>query len=92
MRILDPTHSAEPVHGAATLGRIELAGATVGVIDNAKPNFDLLADEMLLTLSQHHGVTDRVVDAKRGSSIPADTDVYLKLAQRCQLIICGSGD
>ena len=56
MQILDPT--ATP-GGEASQGRHvmdTLAGKTIGFIDNAKPNFNHLVDDIADELLRRHGV------------------------------------
>ena len=69
-----------------------LAGKVVGFIDNAKPNFDHLVDDLGRILMTQHGVTRVITRRKSSASIPAKTQVIDELAQQCDLVITGSGD
>ena len=69
-----------------------LSGATVGFIDNAKPNFNHLVDELEAVLTQQFGVRKVIKRAKRGASMPAPQEIIEELAQQCDLVITGSGD
>ncbi len=69
-----------------------LAGKVVGFIDNAKPNFNLLVDDLADLLMARHGVKAVVKRGKRGASMPAPDNVYEELASQCDLVITGSGD
>ena len=90
--ILDPTAPSQ--HGAASgPWRLDgLKGKVVGFIDNAKPNFDHLADEISALLVADHGVARVVKQRKRAASIPAATAVLEALTAECDLVITGSGD
>ncbi len=69
-----------------------LAGAVVGFIDNSKPNFSFLADDIAELLIKQHGVRATVKHSKRGPSIPAEEEIIEELSRRCDLVIAGSGD
>lgn len=69
-----------------------LKGATVGFIDNAKPNFDYLADEIGNLLMTRYGVTKVIKRRKRVAGIPAPDAIMLEMSEQCALVITGSGD
>jgi hypothetical protein len=69
-----------------------LAGKTVGFIDNAKPNFHNLVDDLAELLVQRYGVAQVIKRKKRAASVPAPEVVYKELADQCDLVIAGSGD
>ena len=69
-----------------------LTGKVIGFIDNSKPNFSFLVDDIAELLTRQHGVRSTVKYSKRGPSIPAQPDVIADLCRRCDLIIAGSGD
>lgn len=69
-----------------------LAGKTVGVIDNAKPNFNFLVEDLTKHLTERHGVAKVVVRRKRGASIPAPESMIREVAEAADLVITGSGD
>lgn len=69
-----------------------LSGKVVGFIDNAKPNFNLLVDDLAELLVARHGVKAVVKLGKRAASMSASEQVYRELAEQCDLVITGSGD
>jgi hypothetical protein len=69
-----------------------LTGKTVGFIDNAKPNFDHLVDDLGRLLVAKYGVARVVKRRKPSASIPVAPEVVNELAAQCDLIITGSGD
>jgi hypothetical protein len=91
--LFDPTAPA-PEAAAASSERVAggLAGKVVGFIDNAKPNFNHLVDDLAELLIGRHGVAAVVKRHKRAPSVPASDDVVSELAERCDLVIAGSGD
>jgi len=92
MQVYDPTAptATMPQHLRRPLG--DLTGKVVGFIDNAKPNFHLLVDDLAELLTVRYGVKSVVKRAKRGASMPATAQVIDELAQECDLVVTGSGD
>jgi hypothetical protein len=69
-----------------------LRGVTVGFIDNSKPNFRELVEDLGTLLVERHGVKAIVTHRKRSASIPAPHAVLDDLCANCDLVITGSGD
>jgi hypothetical protein len=69
-----------------------LAGKVVGFIDNAKPNFNHLVDDIGEFLTKKYGVRQVLKRRKRAASVPAPDDVYQEYTEQCDLVITGSGD
>lgn len=69
-----------------------LQGAVVGFIDNAKPNFGALADDLGELLKAKYGVARIVKHRKTSASIPAKAQVIEDLVGECDVVIAGSGD
>jgi hypothetical protein len=69
-----------------------IKGKTIGFIDNAKPNFNLLVEDLAELLVARHGASAIVKRRKRGASIPADESMVKELVEQCDLVITGSGD
>jgi len=90
--VYDPT--APTQHAPRRIGRaIEgLNGAVVGFIDNAKPNFEYLVEELSQLFTAQYGVTRVLTRRKRGAAMPAPVEYIDALATECDLVITGSGD
>ena len=69
-----------------------LKGKVVGFIDNAKPNFNFLADDIGELLMSKYGVKQVIKRRKRAASVPAPEAVYKEYVEQCDLVITGSGD
>ena len=69
-----------------------LAGKVVGFIDNSKPNFNHLVDDLAEILQSRYGVKAVVKRKKPITTVPAGDEVYAELARDCDLVITGSGD
>lgn len=82
--------AAAPMQTAVTSGTLK--GAVVGFIDNAKPNFHHLVDDLAGLLRSRYGVARVVLQRKTSASIPADPAVIAALSKECDVVIAGSGD
>ena len=68
-----------------------LTGKVIGFVDNAKPNFQYLVDDLGALLMEKYGVAEVVKHRKRGQ-VPMGDAVADELAEKCDAIIAGSGD
>ena len=69
-----------------------LQGKVVAFIDNSKPNFNHLADDLAELLVSRHGVARVVRHRKRAASVPAPDAVYADIEANVDLVITCSGD
>ncbi len=92
LRVFDPTPRPSRNHGHRKNTLQDLSGATVGFIDNAKPNFDHLVDDLSELLVGRYGVSRVIKRRKPTASLPAVEAIYQELAEHCDLVITGSGD
>ena len=90
--VYDPTAPAGDLPQLARRTLAGLAGKTVGFIDNAKPNFNFLVEDLSTELTARHGVKAVIVRRKRGASIPAEENMIREIAASCDVVITGSGD
>ncbi len=90
--LYDPTAPRRVEAGQANRKLATLAGKTVGFIDNAKPNFNHLVDDLADLLAANHGVKRVIKRRKSSASIPAPDEFVRELADECDLVITGSGD
>jgi hypothetical protein len=90
--LYDPTAPGANDPGKAGVRLKTLAGKVVGFIDNAKPNFNHMVDDLAALLVAEYGVKQVIKRRKRSASVPAPDDVVKELADQCDLVIAGSGD
>jgi hypothetical protein len=69
-----------------------LQGRVVGFIDNSKPNFNFLADDLGELLMSKYGVARVVRHRKPTASVSASSVVFADVRKQCDLVITGSGD
>ena len=93
--LFDPTAPRREPEGERVLAQqavVRLSGAIVGFIDNAKPNFHHLVDDLAALLTSQYGVRRVITRRKPSASIPATPAVVEELAGACDIVITGSGD
>jgi hypothetical protein len=90
--LYDPTATRNEAPGAAAKTLDTLAGKVVGFIDNAKPNFNHLVDDLAELLVARYGVKQVIKRRKSSASIPAPAEIVRELADQCDVVIAGSGD
>ena len=90
--LYDPTAPRDEDSQTVTRILSGVAGKVIGFVDNAKPNFDHLIDDLAELLVSKYGVSRVVKRRKRSASVPAPDAMIAELAQQCDLVIAGSGD
>jgi hypothetical protein len=90
--LFDPTAPPQE-HGQHTRRVLDgLAGKVVGFIDNAKPNFDFLVEDLSELLISKYGVSRVITCRKSAASIPVPEALLHEVTEQCDLVITGSGD
>jgi hypothetical protein len=69
-----------------------LVGKVIGFIDNSKPNFNLLVEDVAQILIEKHGVKSVVKRRKKSASQGAPAAVMSELVAQVDAVIAGSGD
>jgi len=92
LKLYDPTGVPLPAVLQVERTLTALSGKVVGFIDNSKPNFSHLVDDLAELLTSRHGVARVLRHRKRAASVPAAADVIDDFARQCDLVIAGSGD
>ena len=90
--LYDPTAPRREDPADAVRKLETMRGKVVGFIDNAKPNFNHLVDDLAELLVANYGVSRVIKRRKRSASVPAPEDVLRELAGECDVVIAGSGD
>ena len=70
----------------------DLAGLTVGFLDNTKHNFDRLVEELGGLLKERFGVARIVHRKKANAATAAAPDIVQAMAKECDLVFTGSAD
>jgi hypothetical protein len=90
--VFDPT-APDRIEGQRKRRILEgLKGKVVGFIDNSKPNFNHLVDDLAQLLEHRYGVKSTLKRSKRMPSVAASEEVMAELAARCDLVVTGAGD
>lgn len=91
IEICDPRSGpSTATHSAG--GVASLSGKVVGFIDNTKPNFNHLIDDLADVMVADYGVKQVLKRGKRVQSIPAPEAVLAELEAEADVVITGSGD
>lgn len=90
--LYDPTATRRTEPGQAGVKLASLSGKVVGFIDNAKPNFNYLVDDLADLLVSQYGVKAVVKRRKQSASVPAPAEMVRELVDQCDVVIAGSGD
>lgn len=90
--IIEPTAAAVQASGKLAWNLSALEGKVVGFVDNVKPNFHYLVDDLAELLMSRHGVASVVKHRKRTASVPAPDEIMRDIEEKCDLVITGSGD
>jgi len=69
-----------------------LSGKTIGFIDNSKPNFNYLVEDLSRVLMEKHGVKAVVKQRKRSASQGLSEAAMNALVAQTDAVITGSGD
>jgi hypothetical protein len=92
MQVYDPTAPGPAAMQNLRRSVGDLNGKVVGFIDNTKPNFNWLIDDLATLLSERYGVKSVIKHVKRSVATPAAAQVLDDLAAQCDLVVTGSGD
>ena len=92
MSVFDPTapESSAPLQTRRVLDGLKVK--VVGFIDNTKPNFHYLVEDLSRMMLDRYGVKSVLKRSKGKVSIPAPEELISDLAVECDLVITGSGD
>ena len=90
--LFDPTAPRREDDGGVQKTLAGLKGSVVGFIDNAKPNFNHLVDDLADLLLSRYGVRSVMKRRKRSASVPAPEEMIREITGQCDLVITGSGD
>ena len=82
--LIQPRQLRQPLDG--------LAGKVIGFIDNSKPNFNHLVEDLSRILIEEHGIKGVVLRRKRSASQGLSEAVMSDLVEQVDAVITGSGD
>ena len=91
IRVLSPVAESKISQSAPLPLPADLRGKTLGILDNTKANFELLAQTMEGLLRERHGLAGVLYARKANSSTPAPPEV-LAAVREADLVVTGSAD
>ncbi len=92
VKVLSPIGAVNTATVTAPALPMDLAGRTVGFLDNTKTNFDRLARDIGALLTEHHGVERVLYRKKANASTPASPEILAELGKECDVVFAGSAD
>ncbi|WRL62862.1 hypothetical protein U6N30_23705 [Blastococcus brunescens] len=91
--ILDPTGVADQSADTTLAPRLaSLRGATLGLLDNGKPNGAALLSEMGVVLKERYGVKDVLMFTKPYFGTPVEPTQTQRIFEECDFAITAIGD
>lgn len=91
IRVLSPVAESKVGQEAPLPLPTDLAGKTIGFLDNTKTNFDRLLRTMEALLRERHGLAGAVHARKANAASPASPEALARLAG-VDLVVTGSAD
>jgi len=91
--LLDPTGATEGVDDSTLSPRpVSLAGLTVGLLDNTKPNATLLLDEIAADLRRDYGIGEVRHYVKDYFGTPIKDELFQQIVAEVDVVITAVGD
>jgi hypothetical protein len=69
-----------------------LSGRRLAILDNRKPNFNLLATTVAETLKTEHGLASIEHFSKENAAVGAGAELLNRIAQSADVVLTGSAD
>jgi hypothetical protein len=70
----------------------DLSGATIGVLENTKPNARHVLEHVARRLADRYGAADVIIERKQTAAQGAPPDMIRRLSGAAHLVFAGSGD
>lgn len=90
--VLDPTGVNKAMQLSPCPRVDDLNGKVIGLLDNGKPNFNLLVDRLEEVLGERFRFAQTVRRTKPTVMAAAPLQTLQELAEKCDLVINGLGD
>ena len=71
---------------------LNLAGKTLGLLENSKANSDKVLHELGRILTDKHGLKEVVYLSKHSASLPTKPEVVQQMLDKVDVLITGVGD
>jgi 2-phospho-L-lactate transferase/gluconeogenesis factor (CofD/UPF0052 family) len=91
IRVLNPVAESKVSQEAPLPLPTDLAGKTIGFLDNTKANFEQLIAEMETLLRERHAIARVIYQKKANAATPASPEALAPLRE-ADLVITGSAD
>jgi hypothetical protein len=88
---IDPTRGGVKTQLARAPRPMDLAGKTVGLLDNTKEQADIILETIGAALREQYGVADVIIRRKGYYSKPAPAELVDEMASKVQVAIAAVG-
>lgn len=88
---IDPTASGGKARIVPAPRPMDLAGKTVGLLDNTKEQGDLILETIAQALREHYGVARVITRRKEHYSKPATNELINEMAREVQVAVAAVG-
>ena len=88
---IDPTAGGGKARIALAPRPMDLAGKTVGLLDNTKEQGDLILATVADALKEHYGVANVIIRRKEHYSKPATAEIINEMAKEVQVAVAAVG-
>lgn len=92
IRVFSPVGRPRAAQSIVLNALPDLAGRTIGVLDNTKPNARQIMDAIARYLVDERGAAEVIIERKRSAAEPASPEIIRKLSGAAHLVFAGSGD
>jgi hypothetical protein len=92
VQLLDPTAKPHDDEKPLAPRHADLRGKRVGILDNTKSNADILMKRMAELLCEQYGAAEVIYRRKAHAAIGATNELLDEMAERCDVVLLGSGD
>ncbi|MBI4319945.1 MAG: hypothetical protein HY675_15760 [Chloroflexi bacterium] len=90
LRLLSPVGISQLRDVALAPGRRDLKGLRLGILDNGKPNADVVLDQAATYLEEKFGLIRSVTRRKTNAALA--TEFIDEFAEQCDVAVVGVGD
>ena len=90
--VYNPSSKPAPEALKTAARKTSLNGKVLGIIDNSKPNSDIILKRLAEKLNDRFNVKEIVWSKKPTASLPITNDEIQKLARKCDFVLAGVGD
>ena len=90
--VYNPSSKPAPEVLKTATRKTTLKGGILGIIDNSKPNSDIVLKRVADQLTARFEVNEVIWSRKQPAGLPSTDDEIQTLAKKCSFVLAGVGD